>query len=57
MALWALLTDTIESLAAMLLVDEHAMYRSASEAILGKRPSSDGALRSRGMLWNGTLSG
>ena len=35
MALWALFTDTIEGLAARLLVDEEATHISVSEAILG----------------------
>ena len=34
-ALWALFTDTIEGLAARLLVDEAATYAGVSEAILG----------------------
>ena len=35
MALWALFTDTIEELAARLLVDEEATHTAVSEAILG----------------------
>ncbi len=35
MALWALFTDTIEELAARLLVDEQATYTAVSEVILG----------------------
>ena len=34
-ALWALFTDTIEELAARLLVDEEATHTAVSEVILG----------------------